>query len=336
LMLSLPLHAFAAGDSLTRREGYLLLWNSIRRPAFESSKVFADLKEGEEGFLQISYGKSRGILDDNANFYPDESLHVGDALLWLYRTRNVDELPAMQREHLDTLIERYPVVETNTDLMGLVDSTSALLSMMRRLDGLLAKEVHEVSFYADDFHGKTTAFGEVFDMHDITAAHRSFPHNTLVKVKNVDNGKTLVVRINDRGPYVEGRNMDLSLAAFEKLAPRSSGVLRATFERLGDGTFVDKCKDQPRRYQKRIVKDVRFHRGVPHTFPLSEQLVLQANRWFVVRGISYPDGQFVRMQDFVGPKEKFYFTASEPGLYRFVVGTVDGRRREMRMIVSAC
>jgi rare lipoprotein A len=336
LCIVLPIPVLAA-DSLTRREGYLLMWNSIRRPAFETAVTpFKDVSEESEGFLEISYGKSRGILDDATHFFPEDSMHLGDALLWLYRTRNVDELPGMQREDLTLLMERYPIVLRDRDLMELIPNTASLVSMMRSLDAMLAKEIHEVSFYADDFHGRGTAFGETFDMNEITAAHRSFPHNTLVKVTNVDNGKHLVVRINDRGPYVEGRDMDLSLAAFLEIEERSRGVLHATFERLGDGEFVDKCEDAPRRYQKRITKNVRFHRGVPHTFTLGDQLVLQANRWFVVRGVTYPDGRFQRMQDFVGPKEKFFFTPSESGLFRFIVGNSDGRRREMRMNVSAC
>ena len=86
--------------------------------------------------------------------------------------------------------------------------------MMRLLDQKLRDEVHEVSLYGEQFHGDGTAFGEKFDMYALTAAHRSFPHNTLVKVTNVENEKTVTVRINDRGPYVEGRDMDLSVAAF--------------------------------------------------------------------------------------------------------------------------
>ena len=57
------------------------------------------------------------------------------------------------------------------------------------------------SYYGEKFHGKKTANGEVFDMYQLTAAHRSLPFDTLVKVKNLKNNKTVVVRINDRGPF---------------------------------------------------------------------------------------------------------------------------------------
>jgi len=69
------------------------------------------------------------------------------------------------------------------------------------------------SYYADQFHGRTTANGETFDMNALTAAHRSFPFGTILRVTNVENGKSVVVRVNDRGPFVEGRIIDLSLGA---------------------------------------------------------------------------------------------------------------------------
>ncbi|RPI05961.1 MAG: septal ring lytic transglycosylase RlpA family protein, partial [Ignavibacteriae bacterium] len=65
------------------------------------------------------------------------------------------------------------------------------------------------SYYAHDFHGKLTSNGETFDMNGLTAAHRTFPFGTMVRVTNLENNKVVVVRVNDRGPFVEGRMMDL-------------------------------------------------------------------------------------------------------------------------------
>jgi len=73
------------------------------------------------------------------------------------------------------------------------------------------------SYYAGDFIGRTTANGERFDMHALTAAHRTLPFNTRVKVTNLSNGLSVVVRINDRGPFRKGRIIDLSRAAAEKI-----------------------------------------------------------------------------------------------------------------------
>lgn len=336
LLLFLPVSA-AAEEAILRRDGFLLIWESIRRSLVEQSiPEFIDVQEGDLGFQEISYARDRGILDEADYFVPDDPLHLEDALLWIFRTRNVAPLDAMQKEHLSALLTQYPIADGNTDIRAMTVTQNDLFEMMRSLDQMLIDEIHEVSYYADDFHGWGTAFGESFDMHALTAAHRTFPSNTLVKVLNVENGKSVVVRINDRGPYVEGRDMDLSLAAFEKIADRSQGVLRAKFYRLGEEELVDTCTDQVRRYQKRITRDVRFHRGVPHTFIVGETLYLGANRHFVVRGIRYPDGSFIRIQDWVWPQERFSFAPPAEGEYIFTVGTKEGRVREMRMEVHNC
>lgn len=88
------------------------------------------------------------------------------------------------------------------------------------------------SYYAHDFHGKKTANGEQFDMHALTAAHRSFPFNTKVRVTNVDNGRTCIVRVNDRGPFKLERIMDLSLGAAEALDMMKTGTATVTLEVL--------------------------------------------------------------------------------------------------------
>ncbi len=334
LIISIP-SAYAA-DGISRRDGFLLLWDSIRRPAFDVREVpFTDITEGERGFQEITYAKNRGVLDDEQKFYPEASLTLGDALLWLYRTRNVVELPDMQREHLSALMEKYPIVASGSDISAALSSQEQLLTLMGLLDSLLREEIHVVSMYGEEFHGDGTAFGEKFDMHAITAAHRSFPHNTLVKVTNVDNDKSVTVRINDRGPYIDGRDMDLSVAAFTMIAPRSQGILRARFERLGDAALAEGCGERL-RFQQRITKDLRFQRGVPHQWQTGKSLTLKANRWFVVRGITYPDGTIVRVQDWVHPDESFSFTPSTAGRYVFQFASAEGRRREMRMSAVDC
>lgn len=80
------------------------------------------------------------------------------------------------------------------------------------------------SFYADKFHGRKTSSGEVFDMNGFTAAHRTLPFGTKVKVTNIKNGKSIVVKINDRGPFKEERIIDLSKAAAESIDMVNDGV----------------------------------------------------------------------------------------------------------------
>lgn len=93
-----------------------------------------------------------------------------------------------------------------------------------------ATDTGNASWYGDAFHGKKTASGEVFNMYEDTAAHRSFDFGTLVKVTNLDNGNSVVVRINDRGPYVGNRIIDLSKSAFLKIAALDEGVIKVEIE----------------------------------------------------------------------------------------------------------
>ena len=88
------------------------------------------------------------------------------------------------------------------------------------------------SYYADEFHGRKTANGETFDMNALTAAHRTLPFGTKVKVKNTKNNKTVVVRINDRGPFKDNRIIDLSLAAAKQLGMVDTGTVWVELEIL--------------------------------------------------------------------------------------------------------
>ncbi len=90
------------------------------------------------------------------------------------------------------------------------------------------------SYYGAKHHGKRTASGEPFDQHALTAAHRQLPFGTRVKVTNVNNDKTVVVRINDRGPHVRGRLIDLSRAAAQQLGMLRSGTARVRVQALNN------------------------------------------------------------------------------------------------------
>jgi len=93
------------------------------------------------------------------------------------------------------------------------------------------------SYYANDFHGKLTSNGETFDMNSLTAAHRTFPFGTKIRVTNLENGQAVVVRVNDRGPFKEGRIIDLSLGAAREINLIKTGTARVRLEVLewGDG-----------------------------------------------------------------------------------------------------
>jgi rare lipoprotein A len=80
------------------------------------------------------------------------------------------------------------------------------------------------SYYGRDFHGKRTASGEIYDMNGISAAHRTLPFRTILEVTNLDNGRKVTVRVNDRGPFVAGRIIDLSVGAARELRMLKAGT----------------------------------------------------------------------------------------------------------------
>ncbi|HET8577978.1 MAG TPA: septal ring lytic transglycosylase RlpA family protein [Methylomirabilota bacterium] len=87
------------------------------------------------------------------------------------------------------------------------------------------EETGLASWYGNPYHGRHTASGEIYDMRDLTAAHRTLPMGTRLMVTNLDNGQAVEVRVNDRGPFVEGRILDLSYAAASVLGAIGRGVI---------------------------------------------------------------------------------------------------------------
>ena len=104
----------------------------------------------------------------------------------------------------------------------------ALLGITAAMPALAEKGM--ASYYADALNGNSTASGEPYDKDDLTAAHRTLEFGTLVKVTNLDNGKSVTVRINDRGPHTKDRIIDVSGAAAAKLGLLDSGTAKVSLE----------------------------------------------------------------------------------------------------------
>jgi rare lipoprotein A len=109
-------------------------------------------------------------------------------------------------------------------------------------------QVGTASWYGKNFEGKETASGEPYDMYDMTAAHMTLPMGSYVKVTNLRNGKAVVVRVNDRGPIVPGRIIDLSYGAAQVLQMKAHGLQRVRLD-LVDPTVVAKASQSKPAYQ---------------------------------------------------------------------------------------
>ena len=95
------------------------------------------------------------------------------------------------------------------------------------------------SYYAEKFHGKRTANGEIYDMYEISGAHQTLPLNSIVKVTNLENNKILVIKINDRGPFIKDRIFDCSYGAAVKLGFISKGtaIVKVEVLEIGDNLY---------------------------------------------------------------------------------------------------
>jgi rare lipoprotein A (peptidoglycan hydrolase) len=93
-----------------------------------------------------------------------------------------------------------------------------------------AFQVGKASYYGHKFNGRPTASGEIFDMNGISAAHRELPLGTIVRVTHLGNGRSIVLKVNDRGPFIDGRILDLSLGAAKRLDMIEEGVAEVKIE----------------------------------------------------------------------------------------------------------
>jgi len=105
------------------------------------------------------------------------------------------------------------------------------------------------SWYGPNFHAKKTSNGEIYNMYAFTAAHKTLPMNTMVKVKNLENGMEVVVRVNDRGPFVKSRIIDLSNVAAHKINMVKKGTARVQLTILGFNGKIAKTKSEKKQKQ---------------------------------------------------------------------------------------
>ncbi len=133
---------------------------------------------------------------------------------------NLKQLPAI-----------YP--EFSLDLVYINNIENELNSSpgAKKID-FVKRENMIASWYGPKFHGKLTANGEIYDQMAFTAAHKTLPFGTLLRVTNLKNNKSVIVRINDRGPYIKGRNLDLSKSAAMSLGMMKKGVIKVKTEEL--------------------------------------------------------------------------------------------------------
>ena len=154
-------------------------------------------------------------------------------------------------ESIDIMMKRLPAllyllfsILANSAAYGEEQAARAIAPEVTQAPGQERGQVGLASWYGGKFQGRRTANGEVFDTNKLTAAHKTLPFGTIVRVTNLENEKTSLVRINDRGPFVEGRIIDLSRAAAVELEMAGKGIARVRVETLRTAALEERYSIQ--------------------------------------------------------------------------------------------
>lgn len=189
------------------------------------TQVSNDVFSGQWYANGLSFALDQGFTqkDTDGNLNPFKQLTRGNVAEYLYQydkwiTKKLNPTSASEEAEVST--ETETTTETDTTTTNLDQSNFEVGQT----------ETGIASYYSDGLAGANTASGERFDPTQLVAAHKTLPFGTIVKVTNPSDEKWVNVRIIDRGPYVEGRILDLSTTAFEALAPLSRGIVEVTLE----------------------------------------------------------------------------------------------------------
>jgi rare lipoprotein A len=168
-----------------------------------------------------------------------------------------------------------------------------LLNIYKNLQATNPEYVHamntategKASWYGGMFHGRKTAMGTTYDMYAMTAAHRTLPLGTWVKVTNVQNGKDVIVQVTDRGPYVADRVMDLSKAAATELGYYNAGTTKIKMDIIGQG--YASANEAEAALNQMASRDTQIAQAsiIPTSFSISTRTTNVANDSDVVSGI---------------------------------------------------
>lgn len=249
-------NTFRPAEAVNRAEALkiLLLGSDIFVPNLQPQEVFPDVMHDAWYGKYVNKAKNLGVVkgdDGTGMFRPGDTVNLAEALKMLLKTNNTDSPTPSSNPYWDVSANDWfaPYFEY-ARLGGLLDKSSnenvypstpvtrALLAelMYRLSTSNVVIADGKSSYYGEKFHGKTTASGAIFDASAYTAAHLTYSFGTRLKVTSVETGKSVVVEVNDRGPYVSDPNriLDLSKAAFEYISPLSRGIIEVRIEETNE------------------------------------------------------------------------------------------------------
>ena len=297
--------SFRPDQQVNRAEALkiILLGSNILVPEIQEQIIFPDVLYGTWYAKFVIKAKNLGIVSgdsDTGLFRPGDTINLAEILKILLKTNNIETSIPASNPYVDVPADAWfaPYFSYAFSISLLPESADENVEPATPVTrGLMAQLMYQLamkpegyqegkaSYYGAAFHGKTTASGEVFDASLFTAAHRTLPFGTWLKVKNLTNGKEAYVRINDRGPYGdENRIIDLSKAAFESIASLSSGVINVSITPVSGppgGSAVSKdsavCHEKPtaRYYSKSTFENITLNASLPNIYLVDEVFFLE-------------------------------------------------------------
>lgn len=293
----------------------ILLGSDVLVPEIAEQEIFPDVPHGTWYGKFAAKAKNLSIVSgdgDTGMFRPGDTVNLAEILKILLKTNNIEPITEMDRRpYADVPTEAwFAPYFAYADSMTLLeeDEDYNVFPATPVTRGLMAQLMYQLqmkpegfqegqaSYYGEYFHGKGTASGEVFDASAFTAAHRTLPFGTWLRVRNLANNMETHVRINDRGPYAgENRIIDLSKAAFESIASLSSGVIQVSITPVngppgepgdvqassapsgGQAASSGDCPDKPdlKYFSENTFENITLNASLSNTFLADEVFFLE-------------------------------------------------------------
>jgi rare lipoprotein A len=241
---------FKPYETVNRAEALKIILEAFNTPPAEYDNLdenpFKDTAKNSWYASYIAYAKDQEIITgyNDDEFEPWKTINLAESLKILEESLpNYLPNPATEDPFVDVTMNDWHVdylqYAKNREMVN-ISASGKVYPGQEMTRGYLAEVIYKLknfgkysfgkgTFYGTAFDGRGTASGDTFDMTAMTAAHKTLPFDSIVEVTNMANGKSLQVRINDRGPYGHGRVIDLSQAAFEKIAGLHRGIINVQY-----------------------------------------------------------------------------------------------------------
>lgn len=295
----------------------ILLSANVEVTGVAIKNPFPDVPKDQWFAAYVKKAQEIGVVkgDGNGNFVPTRNVSRAEALAMLFRTNGttLDEVRSAPFLDVPTYAwyAKYFAVAKKTGLLSGKKADPNHMLTRAELSDLAYRffkndwntntEEGLASYYHESLEGNATANGETFSNDKYTAAHRTFPFGTRVRVTNTDTLESVVVRINDRGPYVENRIIDLTKKSFGALSPLSTGVIPVSLQKVSSSTPLGKANNCDVDKSTQVIeKD--FYDGIHLFSDIPKQV--RKNEVYTLSGIITGDNTPKFVSVFYGTNEK--------------------------------